>query len=107
MFFGGPIIKWGMAKKKNKKPKRIIWHTYCIFPNNPYIRLWHNGTACPTVFCVQSRRIERKKKERKEGLGDGIEDEAHIWVIGNDRPGIIHPDNRRSKKMEGGGGPET
>lgn len=59
----------------------------------------------------KAEELKGKKKERKEGLGDGIEDEAHIWVIGNDRPGIIHPDNRRSKKDGGGregcGRPET
>lgn len=56
----------------------------------------------PLSFVSKAEELKGKKKERKEGLGDGIEDEAHIWVIGNDRPGIIHPDNRRSKKMEGG-----
>lgn len=55
----------------------------------------------PLSFCVQSRRIERKKRERKEGLVGGIEAEAHIWVIGDDRPRIIHPDNRTSKRWRG------
>lgn len=52
-------------------------------------------------FCVQTRRIERKERERKEGLVRVIEAEAHIWVIGDDRPWIIPPDNRTSERWRG------
>ena len=55
-------------------------------------------------FCVLTRRIEEKGKERKGGLVGGREAEAHIWVIGVDRPWIIPPDNRTSETWRGGGG---
>lgn len=55
-------------------------------------------------FCVQPTRIERKERERKGGLEGGIEAEAHIWVIGDDRPRIIPPNNRTSERWEGGVG---
>lgn len=57
----------------------------------------------PLSFCVQTRRIERRQeRERKEGLVGGIEAEAHIWVIGDDRPWIIPPDNRTSERWREG-----
>lgn len=52
----------------------------------------------PLSVCVQNRRIERKERERKEGLVGGIEAKAHIWVIGDDRPWIIPPNNRTSER---------
>lgn len=84
----------------NNKPSRIIQQSYCICLNNPYIRLLNNGVAHPAIFCIQTRRIERKESERKEGLVGGIEAEAHIWVIGDDRPWIILL-TTEPQKMEG------
>ncbi|KAK5894096.1 hypothetical protein CesoFtcFv8_010819 [Champsocephalus esox] len=44
-----------------------------------------------TSFCVLTRRTSRKTEKEKGGLVGGLEAEAHIWVIGVDRPWIIPP----------------
>lgn len=55
-----------------------------------------------SCFCVQPRRKERKERKRKEELARATQAETHIWVIRDDRPRIIPPNDRRQSRLRVG-----